>query len=214
MTDYSYRLWLAFLIIVALGACATVDEPKQTGFLSDYSKLERDTDGQWRYSGPKTGEYSMFYIEPVAILFEQKEDPEFSPDELEELKKYLVVRLSQRLSEDDGYEVVFGPGPGVASFRMGITDVDGSIAALNLSIYTRVTGAGLGGIAAEGELVDSVTGEQLAAAIRWGSGSRVMGRGTQVLKGEISKLADAKGVIDRWAKDMRKRIDAAHARAR
>ncbi len=212
MTDYSYRLWLAFLIIVALGACATVDEPKQTGFLSDYSKLERDTDGQWRYSGPKTGEYSMFYIEPVAILFEQKDDPEFSPDELEQLKTYLVVRMSQRLSEDDGYEVVFGPGPGVASFRMGITDVDGSIAALNLSIYTRVTGAGLGGIAAEGELVDSVTGEQLAAAIRWGSGSRVMGRGTQVLEGEVSKLADAKGVIDRWAKDMRKRIDAAHGR--
>ena len=212
MTDYSYRLWLAFLIIVALGACATVDEPKQTGFLSDYSKLERDTDGQWRYSGPKTGEYSMFYIEPVAILFEQKDDPEFSPDELEQLKTYLVVRMSQRLSEDDGYEVVFGPGPGVASFRMGITDVDGSIAALNLSIYTRVTGAGLGGIAAEGELVDSVTGEQLAAAIRWGSGSRVMGRGSQVLEGEVSKLADAKGVIDRWAKDMRKRIDAAHGR--
>ena len=212
MTDYSYRLWLAFLIIVALGACATVDEPKQTGFLSDYSKLERDTDGQWRYSGPKTGEYSMFYIEPVAILFEQKDDPEFSPDELEQLKTYLALRMSQRLSEDDGYEVVFGPGPGVASFRMGITDVDGSIAALNLSIYTRVTGAGLGGIAAEGELVDSVTGEQLAAAIRWGSGSRVMGRGTQVLEGEVSKLADAKGVIDRWAKDMRKRIDAAHGR--
>ncbi len=82
MTDYSYRLWLAFLIIVAVGACATVDEPEQTGFLSDYSKLERDTDNQWRYSGPKTGEFSKFYIEPVAILFEHKEDPEFSPDEL------------------------------------------------------------------------------------------------------------------------------------
>ncbi len=212
MIDYSDRSWLAFLLIVAVGACATVDEPKQTGFLSDYSKLERDTDGQWRYSGPKTGEYSMFYIEPVAILFEQEDDPEFSPDELEQLKTDLVVRMSQRLSEDDGYEVVFGPGPGVASMRMGITDVDGSIAALNLSVYTRVTGAGLGGIAAEGELVDSMTGEQLAAAIRWGSGSRIMGRGTQVLKGEISKLADAKGVFDRWAKDMRKRIDAAHAR--
>ncbi len=142
MTDYSYRLWLAFLVIVTVGACATVDEPERTGFLSDYSKLERGTDGQWRYSGPKTGEYSKFYIEPVAILFKQKEDPEFSPDQLEELKEYVVVRLGQRLAEDDGYEVVFGPGPGVASFRMGITDVDASIAALNMSVYTRVTGVG------------------------------------------------------------------------
>jgi hypothetical protein len=203
---------LAFLVILAVGACATVDEPEQTGFLSDYSKLERDTDGRWLYSASKTLEYSKFYIEPVALLFEPKEDPEFTPDELEQLKTYLLVRLTERLTEDDGYEVVSGPGPGVATFRLGITDVDASIAALNLSVYTRVTGVGLGGIAAEGEIVDSMTGEQLAAAIRWGSGSRVMGRGTQVLKGEVSKLGDAKGVIDRWAKDLRQRIDAAHGR--
>ncbi len=210
MTDYSFRLWLAFLVITAVGACATVDEPEQTGFLSDYSKLERDADNRWIYSTAKTVNYSKFYIAPVAILFEPREDPEFSPDELEELKTYLVVRLTKRLTEDDGYEVVSGPGPGVATFRMGITDVDASIAALNLSVYTRVTGAGLGGIAAEGEIVDSMSGEQLAAAIRWGSGSRVMGRSTQVIKGEVSKLADAKGVIDNWAKDIRKRIDKAH----
>jgi len=210
MADYSYRLWLAFLVIVAVGACATVDEQEQTGFLSDYSKLERDTDGRWLYSASNTDEYWKFYIEPVAILFEPKEDPAFSPDELEQLKTYLVVRLTERLTEDDGYEVVYGPGPGVATFRLGITDVDGSVAALNLSVYTRVTGAGLGGIAAEGEIVDSMTGEQLAAAIRWGSGSRVMGRTTQVLQGEVSKLGDAQGVIDDWAKDIRQRIDKAH----
>ena len=214
MTDYSYRLWLASLVITAVGACATVDEPEQTGFLSDYSKLERDTDNRWIYSTAKTVDYSKFYIEPVAILFEPREDPEFSPDQLEELKTYVVVRLTKRLTEDDGYEVVSGPGPGVASFRMGITDVDASIAALNISVYTRVTGAGLGGIAAEGEIVDSMSGEQLAAAIRWGSGSRVMGRGTQIIKGEVSKLGDAKLVIDNWTKDIRKRIDAAHARAK
>jgi len=210
MADYSYRLWLAFLVIVAVGACATVDEQERTGFLSDYSKLERDTDGRWLYSASNTDEYWKFYIEPVAILFEPKEDPAFSPDELEQLKTYLVVRLTERLTEDDGYEFVSGPGPGVATFRLGITDVDASIAALNLSVYTRVTGAGLGGIAAEGEIVDSMTGEQLAAAIRWGSGSRVMGRTTQVLQGEVSKLGDAQGVIDDWAKDIRQRIDKAH----
>jgi len=96
MTEYSNRLWLAFLVIVAVGACATVDEPEQTGFLSDYSKLERDTDNRWIYSTSKTVDYSKFYIEPVAVLFEQKEDPEFSPDEIEELKQYVVTRLSLR----------------------------------------------------------------------------------------------------------------------
>ena len=207
MNSYSYRLWFMFLAIVTVGGCAAIDEPEQmTGFLSDYSKLERDTDGRWLYSAANTGIYSKFYIEPVAMLFEQKENPTFSPDELEQLKTYLVVRLTQRLTEDDGYEVVSEPGPGVAIFRMAITEVDASIAALNISIYTKVSGAGLGGIAAEGEIVDSVTGEQLAAAIRWGTGSRV-------LKAGLTKLGDAKIVIDRWARDIRERIDAAHDRA-
>ncbi len=206
MNSYSYRLWFIFLAIVTVGACATIDEPEQTGFLSDYTKLERDTDGRWLYSAANTGKYSKFYIEPVAVLFEQKEKPAFSPDELEQLKTYLVVRLTERLTEDDGYEVVSEPGPGVAIFRLGITEVDASIAALNISIYTKVSGAGLGGIAAEGEIVDSMTGEQLAAAIRWGAGSRVLRAG-------LTKLGDAKIVIDRWARDIRERIDAAHGRA-
>jgi hypothetical protein len=139
-------------------------------------------------------------------LFEPREEPAFSPDEIEQLKTYMIVRLTERLTEDDGYEVVSEPGPGVAKFRIGITDVDASIAALNISIYTKITGIGLGGIAAEGEIVDSVTGEQLAAAIRWGGGS-------QVLRAGLTKLGDAKIVIDRWARDIRERIDAAHDRA-
>ncbi len=207
MNSYSYRLWFILIAIVTVGACAAIDEPEQmTGFLSDYSKLERDTDDRWLYSAANTGTYSKFYIEPVSILFEPKEEPTFSPDQIEQLKTYMIVRLTERLTEDDGYEVVSEPGPGVAIFRIGITDVDASIAALNISIYTKITGAGLGGIAAEGEIVDSVTGEQLAAAIRWGGGSRVLRAG-------LTKLGDAKIVIDRWARDIRERIDAAHDRA-
>ena len=205
MNVYPKCKWFVFLSFAIIAACATIDEPEQTGFLSDYSTLERDTDGRWLYSADNTGEYTKFYIEPVAMLFEQKENPTFSPDELEQLKTYLVVRLSQRLTEDDGYEVVSEPGPGVAIFRLAITEVDASIAALNISIYTKVSGAGLGGIAAEGEIVDSVSGEQLAAAIRWGAGSRV-------LKAGLTKLGDAKIVIDRWARDIRERIDVAHGR--
>ena len=53
----------------------------------------------------------------------------------------------------------------------------------------------------EGEMVDSLTGEQLDAWIRWGSGSRVARAG-------FTRLGDAKLQIDRWTKDMRKRIDA------
>jgi len=46
-----------------------------------------------------------------------------------------------------------------------------------------------------------LTGEQLGAWIRWGSGSRVTRAG-------FTRLGDAKLQIDQWTKDMRKRIDA------
>ncbi len=61
MNSYSYRLWFISLAIATVGACATIDEPEQTtGFLSDYSKLERDTDGRWLYSTDNTGQFSKF----------------------------------------------------------------------------------------------------------------------------------------------------------
>jgi hypothetical protein len=205
MANFSYRTWLALLSIFLVGACATIDEPEQTGFLSDYSKLVRDDDGQWLYAESRTAEYSKFLIEPVSVLIEPKGEAKFTPAEIEMLKAHFVSKMTLALTEDDGYEVVSEPGPGVASFRLAITEIDASIAALNLSIYTKATGAGLGGIAAEGEVVDSVTGEQLAAAIRWGTGSRV-------LKAGLSKLGDAKIVINRWAADIRKRLDQAHGK--
>jgi len=199
-------LYLLLVLFGVVSACATIDEPEQTGFLSDYSKLVRAADGQWLYAESKTAAYSKFHIEPISILMEPKGEAKFKPAEIEELKAHFVSKMTSALTKNDGYEVVSEPGPGVASFRLAITEIDASIAALNITIYTKATGAGLGGIAAEGEIVDSVTGEQLAAAIRWGTGSRV-------LKAGLSKLGDAKLVIDRWAKDIRKRIDQAHANA-
>ena len=142
MTNKTYRIWIALLFIVAIAACATTGEPEQTGFLSDYSKLERSGDNQWRYLSDNFVGYSKFYIEPVAILFEQPEDPEFSPEELEQLKTYMRTSLTESLTKDDGYEVVSEVGPGVATLRLGISDIDASIAALNITIYTKATGAG------------------------------------------------------------------------
>jgi len=85
--------------------------------------------------------------------------------------------------------------------------VDDTIGALNISIYTKITGAGLGGAAMEGEMVDSMTGEQIAAASRWGSGSRILRAG-------FTHTGDAKILMDRWAKDLRKSIDEAHGTKR
>ena len=94
----------------------------------------------------------------------------------------------------------------MATVRWGLTAVDATIGVLNVSIATKITGAGLGGAAMEGEIVDSITGEKIAASIRWGSGSRILRAG-------ITKLGDAKIQVNDWAKALRRRLDEAHGKS-
>jgi len=138
------------------------------------------------------------------MLYRQPEEKRiFTDEELEDLQAHFKTAVSEALTEDDGYQVVEVAGPGTARLRIGITDVDDTIGALNVTIYTKITGAGLGGAAMEGELVDSMTGEQLAAVSQWGSGSRILRAG-------FTHTGDAKILMDRWAKDLREMIDEAH----
>jgi len=194
-------------IVSAMAAgCATVQDPGQAGFLSDYSNLEEVDDNHLVYLSGNAGNYSKFIIEPVAMLYRQPEEKRiFSDEELEDLQVHFKTAVIEALTEDDGYQVVEVAGPGTARLRIGITDVDDTIGALNITIYTKITGAGLGGAAFEGEVVDSMTGEQIAAVSRWGSGSRILRAG-------FTHTGDAKILMDRWAKHLRERIDEAHGR--
>ena len=192
---------------VLLCACAApVSEPNHSGFLSDYSKLERIDDSALRFVDETAGDYSSFIVDPVVIAFRQSPDEQvFTDEELSELAAYYEEAVIEALSRDEGYPIVEGPAPGVARIRIGITDVEETIGILNISIYTKITGLGLGGASFEGEIVDSVTGKQLAAAVRWGTGSRI-------LKAGITRMGDAKIAINRWARDLRAQVDEAHGR--
>ena len=202
----SYGWLAAATAAFAIVGCTPTIEHEQTGFLSDYSRLEEVSENHLFFSTGRIGEYSQFILDPVQMLFiPDPDNPAFTQEDLEELKQHFDDEIKTRLTEKDGYPIVTEPGRGVARLRAAITDVDETHGAANILIYTKITGAGLGGVAAEGELVDSVSGEQLAAALRWGGGSRVLRAG-------FTKMGDAKLAIDRWAKDFRERVDKAHGR--
>jgi hypothetical protein len=192
---------------ILLCACATsVSEQEQSGFLSDYSRLEKIDDNMLRFVDKSAGDFSSFIIEPVVIAFRQPADEQvFTDEELSELAEYYEEAVIEALSKVEGYPIVENPGPGVVRIRIGITNVEETIGILNITIYTKITGLGLGGASFEGEIVDSVTGKQLAAVIRWGTGSRIM-------KAGITHMGDAKIAINRWAKDLRAQIDEANGR--
>ncbi len=194
------------IVSVMTAGCATIQDPGRADFLSDYSKLEEIDENHLVYDSGHLGNYSKFIIDSVVMLYHDPEDKRiFTDKELEDLRTHFETKVREALIKDDGYQIVEEVGAGTAKLRIGITGVDDTIGALNISIYTKITGAGLGGAAMEGELVDSVTGEQIGAAIRWGSGSRILRAG-------FTHTGDAKIVIDRWAKSLRERIDEAHGR--
>ena len=206
MTRLIRVIFFSTILSVLATACATVQDPGQAGFLSDYSNLEEIDENHLLYDSGKMSNYSKFIIEPIAMLYRQPEEKRiFSDEELEDLQAHFKTAVIEALTEDDGFQVVEVAGPGTARLHVGITDVDDTIGVLNISIYTKITGAGLGGAAFEGEVVDSMTGEQIAAVSRWGSGSRILRAG-------FTHTGDAKILMDRWAKDLRERIDAAHGR--
>ena len=68
----------------------------------------------------------------------------FTDEEIDEIKKYFVDEMTEALTKgDDAYKIVTATGPGVARIRIDITELDETIGALNVTIYTKVTGLGL-----------------------------------------------------------------------
>ena len=175
-----------------------------TGFLSDYSKLEAQSDVSDRYRAPgnRLRSYSKFIIDPVVIHFHtgSKAKAKLKEQDLTDLKNYMHTALVKAI--EDKYEIVYRPAPGVARVRIAVTDLKNSGIIQNILPIGKVAGTGLGGATLEAELIDSQTGEQIGALVESQIGERLSLDG-------YSTWGDAKGIMDRWAKRFRTRLDEA-----
>jgi len=199
--------WTIGVIIgfgMLLSGCAS--QVQQTGFLSTYANLE-PVQGQdqtfLRYIGPadELGQYSALILDPITVQFYDTDNTaNINPDDIEHLRQFLYGQLTDQLQEQ-GFHVVSDPGPGVARLRCAITNLKPSTPALNVLPQTKITGLGLGQASGEFELVDSVTGKQLAAAIQSQTGSRFSFAG-------LSQWGDVEAVMKDWAKRIAERLAA------
>ncbi len=199
---------LAGILAFTLVGCGGHQAAK-TGFLKDYSKMEAhpDIDGRFRYIDPSidASKYSKFIVDPVAInLSEKGKEKKTDPKELKRLAKYFHQKITEELQK--GYQVVQSSGAGVARIRTSISEVDKTLPYLNVHPGTKLTGAGLGGAGAEMEVVDSVNGRTIAAAIDNQKGSRLsIGAG-------LTWYGHAEQVMENWAKDVKKWVDKVHGK--
>lgn len=185
---------LSAIALTLLSGCASAGPP-ETGFLRDYSKLKKVEEGRLRYISPKLKEYSRFMIDPVEM---RAEKDNLKPEQRAEVARYFCEAIEKVLHKAD-YQIVSQPDVGVARVRVALTEVNDTKWYLNLHPATKVTGAGMGGAAMESEIVDSVTGEQLAAVVQARHAS-------QFRLNAFSTISDVKNVIDQWAEAATERL--------
>jgi hypothetical protein len=185
-----FSLMGSMTVLAALAGCASTQPSARTpssSFLSDYSRLESVSDTSHRYINPKynLGDYSKFIVDRVEVRFPSGHETGIGDwDELEKLRTYMRSAMVKEIGYN--WKVVSQPGPATARIRIALTNVKSA------SILE------LGGVSMEAEIVDTQTGEQIAALID----SRRRGRQL----GEYYKWDAAKAIMDEWARQFYRRL--------
>jgi hypothetical protein len=213
-----------FLITLALSisACGStssnngnaIPSNNNSGFLSDYGQLKPvdvDDDSQLtRFISKelKARNYTKVMLDPISYYPAPKATDTVSQKVLGEISQYFNKTLATAVAKE--ITVVNEAGEGTLRFKMAITGVkilDKELSAYQYIPIAFVINAASGGLSdvevhfqIEAEVVDSLTGEVMASAVKSGIG--------ETLSNNESKLtlANLKPLIDKWAKVMQNTI--------
>ncbi|MCZ6770396.1 MAG: DUF3313 domain-containing protein [Proteobacteria bacterium] len=200
-----FRIAILVGATALLAACAAEITGK-SGFLKDYSQLKPDPkiEGALRYEKPGASltSYRKFIIYPVVIHFAPNaKGVGLDPENLVELTRYFRTEAVKKLSKN--YAVVDKAGAGVMRIRIALTSIETTTPIANIHPAMKLSGLGLGGASMEAEVLDSVSGERLAAVVESRAGDRMsIGAG-------FSKFGHAKQVMDMWIDRFVARLDKA-----
>ncbi len=195
------------LIVLAIGimliqcGCGS-ESAARTGFLSDYSRLQTESSTSLRYINTRAlAKYSSFIVEPVVVHFHSgaKSKGKLTLQQLADLTNYMHSKIIEAV-QGAGKNVAYQPAAGVARIRVALTDIE-KTNAVNILPQASLLGVGIGGAAMEGEVIDSVTGEQIGAVVESQKGSRIP-------FSNLGEWATSKKIMDDWAKRFQKRLEA------
>jgi len=207
---------MAMLAVTFAGCSASgMKDVTKTGFLNDYSQLKPGGEDRAALVYIKPGvnlkPYNKLMFERITVMLsDQAEYKAIDPATLKDLTDYYQTAIFKALK--GSYEIVSKPGPDVLRVRVAITELKPSKPVANtmstiVPVGMIVAGAtkattndnlGTGEAGTEFEMLDSVSGERLAAAVDRRQG------GKGVFRGEWE---DTKDAFDYWAQVFRKRLD-------
>lgn len=204
-----------------LVGCASAPKQTPTGFLTNYPQFHPGpsdgVDKLYTKPGLDLGKYHRVMLDEAQFFLKKDTAAQgLQASELKELSDTFHKAIFEALG--NAYPLVTEPGPDVLRIRLAITNIELSNPAMNgvttvlpiglaISVAKKATtGAysGVGGASMEAEFLDSMTGEQLGAAIDTFDGSKMSG---------FSKLGAAKEAFEFWAKRLRITLDKAHGKA-
>jgi hypothetical protein len=199
------------LLLAGYGPAVAADDQQYSGFIEDYSGLEKATDPMGtpllRVVNPRftPANYHALIIEPVQLYPEPQPSKKVSQTTINDVVNHINAELKRQFAAV--VQVVDSPGPGVARLRAAITDVRAETeglkpyqfipVALILTTASRAV-AGAPEEAAlflESEVTDSVSGARLMVEVREGTGETLR----ETVAGEkVVTLDTLKPLINRW----------------
>ncbi|MDH3997763.1 MAG: DUF3313 domain-containing protein [Desulfuromonadales bacterium] len=203
---------IAALSCLFLVACAAqkIEVKTTSGFLADYSALAKGGEDQlglvYEQPGLELSSYKKVMVDHVVLyLNPQSEAQAIQPEQMTKLAEHFHQALINSLQKQ--YQITDQAGSEVMRIRAAISDVEpghpvagtmSSIMPLGIvvSSATKATtdsNVGVGRAAMEIELVDSVTGERLAAAVDRREGGKQVGSG---------KWEDVEEAFEHWAEKL------------
>ena len=202
--------------LFALALFASSAGAQQTsGFLTDYSKLAPAQDDPnallWISKDFDFKPYHKILLEKVEVFVSPTSEYHgVSPDVLEGMTDRYTDSVKEALRA--GYQLVKKPGPGVLRIRLAITGVslvkpDFKVRNVIPVVFVVRTVSGASqakNVSLIGEAEVLGPGDDVvAAAVSTGTG------GTAVKPGQHLTWQDVQGLTDRWAKNLRRRLDDA-----
>ena len=224
MSSYKTKLTGVLMVVIMAAAgfsgCAATKrarDVKQSGFLGDYSMLEKTSTKEqalYNYTNPKADwpSYSKILLDPIVIWRRAELAKEDAPlEDLQRVANNFYLLLQKELSKD--YEMVVDPGPRTMRIQVALTDVEKSWAAVDTVTSVIPIGMGVsaaqefvtgkpsfvGEVSTEAKVTDARTGDLLGAAVD----RRV---GGDEIEASVDNWDDVNRIIEIWSKLFRFRL--------
>ena len=222
----------AVIVCLSSGNAMAADKPDYSGFLVNYSQLKSRPDSNmlynYVYEKPGTGfsQYNKFLIEAVTVFPSKQADFKgINANDLALLQKYFQDAVTKALTENNGYQVVEEPGPGVVRIRAAFTDLVPVNSVMNTAttvvpqmrllsgVISTATSSNLfvGQVGMEVEFLDAQSNERIAAAATKQAGKKYVPMTGRKFD-PTSTWGQVEQEMDYLAKKLRARVDQLHGK--